>query len=157
MAFCLFYFLWVGTALLLWVPAVGGFNLVLEGLGGWTMEYVSYMVGAAFRIKPFHADDDTPVLRALIFSGPFYFRYSARGIVSFFAFWPLAFSPLILGNHSSFPTCLEGWGNTWAARISQCGPSLYWALDETQKRRENGQADLLVDRLWIFFYLAFDN
>lgn len=32
MAFCLFHF-FVGTALLLWVPAVGGFNLVLDGTG----------------------------------------------------------------------------------------------------------------------------
>lgn len=58
------------------------------GLVGWTMEYVSYMVGAASRIKPFHADDDTLALRALIFSGPFYFRYSARGIASVLHFGP---------------------------------------------------------------------
>lgn len=92
MAFCLFYFLWVGTtALLLWVSVVGGFNLVLDGLVGWTMEYVSHMVRAASRIKPFHADDDMLVLRALIFSGPFHFRYSARGIVSFLRFGPSLF------------------------------------------------------------------
>lgn len=135
MAFCLFYFLWVGTtALLLWVSAVKGLNLVLDGLVGWTREYVSHMVGAASRIKPFHADDDMLVLRALIFSGPFYFRYSARGIVSFLRFGPSLLPPLILGNHSTFPTYLEGWGNTWAARISQCDPSLYWALDENLNR-----------------------
>jgi hypothetical protein len=84
--------------------------LVLDGPVDWTMEYVSYMVGAASRIKPFHADDDTLALRALIFSGPFYFRYSARGIVSFLRFGP-SLSPLLnSGNHSTFPTYLEGCG-----------------------------------------------
>lgn len=135
MAFCLFYFLWVGTALLLWVPAVGGFNLVLDGLVGWTMEYVSHMVGAASQIKPFHADDDTLVLRALNFSGPFTFDTPHATLFLFCVLAPRSL-PLNLGNHSTSLTYLVGWGNTWAARISQCDPSLYWALDETLKRGE---------------------
>lgn len=126
----------MGTALLLWVPAVGGFNLVLDGLVGWTMEYVSYMVGAASRIKPFHADDDTLALRALIFSGPFYFRYSARGIVSVLRFGP-SLSPLqTRGIILFFPPTWRDVGSTWAARLSQCDPGLCWALDETLKRGE---------------------
>lgn len=94
-------FFLVGTALLLWVPAVGGFDLVLDGLVGWTMEYVSYMVGAASRIKPFHADDDTLALRALIFLDPFTFDTPHAALFLFCVLAP-RFSPSRLGKSFSF-------------------------------------------------------
>lgn len=91
----------------LWVPTVGGFNSVLGGLVGWTMEYVSHMAGAASRIKPFHADDDTVVLHALmlLFLDP-YFRYSARGMFLFCVLAPRL--PPKLGDHHSFPSAKMG-------------------------------------------------
>lgn len=141
MAFCLFHF-FVGTALLLWVPAVGGFNLVLDGLVGWTMEYVSYMVGAASRIKPFHADDDTLALRALIFSGPFYFRYSARGIVSVLRFGP-SLSPLYTRESFSFSHLSGGMWKHFG-RLAYLNATLAYVGLWMKLSKEEGKMDRLI-------------
>lgn len=109
---------------------------------GWTMEYVSYMVGVASRIKPFHADDDTLALRALIFFWTLLLSILRTRHYFCFAFWPLAFPPLSSGIILFFPpTYLEG---MWEAlgRLAYLNATLayvgLWMKFSKEERKRTG-------------------
>ncbi|KAM6488018.1 hypothetical protein HDV62DRAFT_9746 [Trichoderma sp. SZMC 28011] len=100
------------------------------------------MPGAASRIKPFHAHDDTVVLHALILCfWTLLLSILRTRHVSVFAFWPLIFPSKLRGGSPLFSICLDG-DEPWAARIPHCDPSLYrLSMGLFKMRRENGHTD----------------
>lgn len=118
------------------------------------------MPGAASRIKPFHAHDDTVVLHALMLCfWTLLLSILRTRHVSVFAFWPLVFPSKLRGGSPLFSICLDG-DEPWAARIPHCDPSLYRLSMGLFKRGEKTDTLIRVTtstRYWDIFCLDFGN
>lgn len=101
------------------------------------------MPGAASRIKPFHAHDDTVVLHALMLCfWTLLLSILRTRHVSVFAFWPLIFpSKLRGGFHHSFPSFQMETSLGRLAYLTATLAYIGFRWDSSKEERENGHTD----------------
>ncbi|KAL6692549.1 hypothetical protein J3F84DRAFT_100074 [Trichoderma pleuroticola] len=160
--FSLFFNRMGAVCFLFGFPRWEGFHSVL-GWAGWLDHgiRVTQLPGAASRIKPFHAHDDTVVLHALMLCfWTLLLSILRTRHVSVFAFWPLIF-PSTLRGRITTPFHLPRWGRALGGSHTSLRPWPISAFDGTLLHRRE-KTDTLIrvttsTRYWDIFCLDFGN